>query len=248
MCDPAVLRWFANLARNSPDEFNGKTIIEVGSKGFNGSVRPIVTLFGKPSSYIGVDVSSGKYVDMVVPAEKLVKKFGENSFDVVISTEMLEHVFDWKIVMDNLKKILKTNGMIFITTRSFGFPYHGYPFDYWRYEVEDMKRIFADFEIQYLHNDTETVGVWLKAKKPANWQPRELYVELYSMAIGKKTALPAQISYSRRILLLLHQFLLRTNLQKAVPSKSNINQTSRALEDPFIKKVRLLLLKSGLFL
>lgn len=248
MCDPSVLRWFESLAKGSSAEFNGKTVIEVGSKEFNGSVRPIVTLLGKPSSYIGVDVLSGKYVDMIVPAEKLVKKFGENAFDVVISTEMLEHVFDWKIVIDNLKKILKPNGLIIITTRSFGFPYHGYPFDYWRYEVEDMKRIFSDFEIQYLHNDSETLGVWLKAKKPDDWQPRDLSVKLYSMAIGKKTALAAQISSSRRMLLLLHQMLLRMNLHKMVLSKRCSNGGSSVSEHPFLKKTRILLIRSKLFL
>jgi SAM-dependent methyltransferase len=130
MCDQTVIAWFANLAKNNPEQFNNKSVIKVGSKDFNGSVRPVVTNFAKPSSYIGVDVSYGKNVDMIVPAEKLVKKFGENVFDVVISTEMIEHVYDWKTVIDNLKKILKPNGTIFITTRSFGFQYHGYPFDF----------------------------------------------------------------------------------------------------------------------
>jgi SAM-dependent methyltransferase len=201
-------------------------------------------------SYIGVDVSSGKYVDMIVPAEKLVEKFGENAFDVVISTEMLEHVFDWKTVIDNLKRILKPNGTIFITTRSFGFQYHGYPFDFWRYEPEDMKHIFADFEIQYLHYDAETFGVWLKAKKPSTWRPSEsnLNYELYSIAIGKKSLLPVPISFTRKALVLLQLFLQKAVRQKALQPKVYGKKPSLTIKTPFTRKVRLLLQRSRLIM
>jgi len=46
-----------------------------------------------------------------------------------------------------MKAVLKPGGFIYITTRSRGFPYHAYPHDYWRYEIEDMEKIFGDFEI-----------------------------------------------------------------------------------------------------
>jgi len=197
---------------------------------------PVVTNFAKPSSYIGVDVSYGKNVDMIVPAEKLVEKFGENAFDVVISTEMIEHVYDWKTVIDNLKKILKPNGTIFITTRSFGFQYHGYPFNFWRYEPEDMKHIFADFEIQYLHYDAEMYGVLLKAKKPAAWRPSELNYELYSMAIGKRSLFPVPISFTRKTLVLLQLFLQKVVRQKPLQPKSNGKTPSSTVKTPYRQK------------
>mgnify|MGYP001772766067 CR=1 FL=1 len=140
MCSVSVIEFF--LENVDCEEFYGKRVIEVGSKYVNGSVRPIIEKFCKPKEYIGVDIEEGKFVDVVIPAEKLVDKFGENSFDVVISTEMLEHVRDWRTVIENLKLILKPEGYIYITTRSYGFPYHAYPYDFWRYEVEDMKRFF----------------------------------------------------------------------------------------------------------
>jgi len=35
-------------------------------------------------------MESGKYVDVTLPVGKLVKRFGEKAFDVVISTELVE--------------------------------------------------------------------------------------------------------------------------------------------------------------
>jgi len=88
---------------------------------------------------VGVDIEPGKFVDVVLPAERLVEHFGPESFDVVIATELLEHVQDWRLVVNNMKAVLRRGGYIYITTRSYGFPFHAYPYDFWRYEVEDLK-------------------------------------------------------------------------------------------------------------
>ena len=70
-------------------EFNDKRVLEVGSRFVNGSVRPLIERFCKPREYIGVDIEPGKYVNVVLPAERLVDYFGPESFDVVVSTEVV---------------------------------------------------------------------------------------------------------------------------------------------------------------
>ena len=98
----------------------------------------------------------------MLPAERLVDYFGSESFDVVISTEVMEHVFDWRLIINNIKSVLKRGGFIYLTTRSKGFPYHAYPHDYWRYEPSDMVRIFRDFEIIRLETDWEGPACFLR--------------------------------------------------------------------------------------
>ncbi|MEM0488943.1 MAG: class I SAM-dependent methyltransferase [Candidatus Bathyarchaeia archaeon] len=186
MCRIEVLEFFIENVR--PEEFRDKRVLEVGSKYVNGSVRPLIERFMRPKEYIGIDIEPGKYVDVVLPAEKLVEYFGRESFDVVISTETLEHVKDWRIVITNMKNVLKPGGYIYITTPSRGFPYHGYPYDFWRYEAEDMRRIFADFEIINLTVDHEALGVFVKARKPEDYKPVDLSsIALYSMVLGRRT-------------------------------------------------------------
>ena len=207
MCNIAVIEFF--IENVQAEEFKDKRVLEVGSKYVNGSVRPLIERFCSPEEYVGVDIEPGKFVDLILPAERLVDHFGPESFDVVIATELLEHVQDWRLVVNNLKAVLKREGYIYITTRSYGFPFHAYPYDFWRYEVEDLRKIFNDFEIIKLVRDHGAPGVFLKARKPLNYSPNNLKdIALYSMLLGKRTTSmpnPQEIPLSRRAKLLTYK-------------------------------------------
>lgn len=124
-------------------------------------------------------------MDIVCRAEDVLTKFGKDSFDVVISTEMVEHVRDWKTVISNIKNLCRPEGVVLVTTRSRGFKYHAFPYDFWRYEPEDMNNIFSDFEIQVLEKDPELPGVLIKAKKPARFL--EMICPIISCTISSPT-------------------------------------------------------------
>jgi hypothetical protein len=85
-------------------------------------------------------------------------------------------------VIENFKLLLRPAGILLITTRSKGFPYHEAPYDFWRYEVSDMVEIFSDFIIDVVAPDPEEPGVFLKARKPVDYVPNDLSgYQLYSM-------------------------------------------------------------------
>lgn len=171
MCHPSCIVFGAiNLTK---EDVEGKKVIEIGSYDVNGSIRSIVESLN-PSDYVGVDLKEGPGVDMVCSAEELLNCFCDDNFDVVISTEMIEHVKDWRKVISNIKKICKPGGILLITTRSYGFPYHPSPTDFWRFEIEDMEYIFSDCEILVLEKDKEFPGVFLKIKKPLKFIEKDL--------------------------------------------------------------------------
>ena len=133
----------------------------------------------QPAAYTGVDIESGPSVDVVCDATELIDRFGPESFDIVISTELLEHVRTGATVIENMKTVLRPGGTMLITTRSRGFWLHGWPWDFWRYEPEDMRLIFADMEISALEPDLSQPGVFLMA---TNW-PGSRFVDLTSIAL-----------------------------------------------------------------
>lgn len=167
-------------------EIKGKRVIDVGSYDFNGSIRPLIESW-EPAEYIGVDILDGPCVDIVCNADDLVAKFGKESFDVVLSLEMLEHSKKWQQSITNIKNICKPNGIILITTRSYGYPCHGFPNDFWRYELEDMKYIFSDCDFFSLENDYQCPGVFMKVQKSNKFTEKNLSgYSLYSILVNER--------------------------------------------------------------
>jgi SAM-dependent methyltransferase len=184
MCSTTVIEF--GKANILPSEVTGKVIIEVGSRDVNGSLRSDLENF-KPLKYLGVDMMEGKGVDDICDVTQLVARYGKNNYDLVVSTELMEHVREWRTAISNLKNIIKPDGVILLTTRSKGFNYHGFPYDFWRYEIEDIKQIFSDFIIEKLESDTYAPGILLKARKPSEFKEKALDpIQLYSIIRNKK--------------------------------------------------------------
>lgn len=169
-------------------EVAGRRVLEVGSYDVNGSVRRVITGLA-PAAYVGVDISEGPGVDVVCDVSDLVATFGPESHDVVVTTEMMEHVRDWRSAIRNLTGVLRPGGVLLLTTRSRGFKYHGYPFDFWRYELDDMRAIFAGFELERAEPDPATPGVFVKVRRPIDGPlpATELEaIQLYSIILERR--------------------------------------------------------------
>lgn len=170
----------------SKELIRGKSVLEVGSLNVNGSLRQIIESF-HPSSYIGFDICEGAGVDVVGDAADLLAYFHDRKFDLLVSTELLEHVRDWQRVVGNMKNILEAEGKLLLTTRSKGVPFHGYPFDFWRYEIDDIRNVFSDFNIEDLRKDPIQPGVFLLATKPKNFRSLDISnVKAYSVIKGRE--------------------------------------------------------------
>jgi len=156
----------------TPADVKGRRLVEAGAHDYNGSVRGVYEAMG-PASYTGTDMEPGPGVDLVCPAEKLPCVLGEAGADVVICTEMLEHAEDWRGAAAGLARVLAPGGLLLLTTRSPGFPYHPHPGDFWRFTVDDMDGIAeaCGLDVVRLEPDPDwnCPGVFLLARKPDGW-------------------------------------------------------------------------------
>jgi SAM-dependent methyltransferase len=149
-----------------------KRVVEAGAYNYNGSARDALSVHG-PASYAGTDAQPGPGVDLVCPAEKLAVMFGEGAADVLISTEMLEHAEDWRGAVTGMVSVLAPGGLLLLTTRGPGFPYHPHPGDFHRFTVDQMDGIAAACGLEVLtlepDPDPASPGVFLLARKPEDW-------------------------------------------------------------------------------
>lgn len=148
-------------------DIENKHVLEVGAYDVNGSVRPFIEQH-HPAEYVGIDARPGPGVDLVVNAEHLTDAMGFASWDLIVSTEMLEHVEDWRACMAEMTSALKLGGLLVLSTRSPGFPFHEFPHDHWRYTRDQMTAILAALKLECirLDDDPDHPGVFVVARKP----------------------------------------------------------------------------------
>src|SRR4029079_10383517 len=115
MCNQTGIEFGARML--TAERVAGRDVIDVGALDVNGSLRPVVEPLG-PGRDLGGDIEKGAGGDQGAPAESLVSRYGREAFDVVITTEMVEHTRDWQTVVTNLKGVLRPGGLLLLTTRS----------------------------------------------------------------------------------------------------------------------------------
>ena len=159
-------KWCIGFAECLPQgSISGKVVVEVGSYNVNGTCRQSIVK-QRPKSYIGTDMREGPNVDIVCTGEELPSHFNLESVDLVVCTEVLEHVDKWIQFLQSVWSVLKPGGILLLTTRSPGFPLHNYPADYWRFTFRDMLAIFNVQDILTLTCDpTSDQGVGIIVRK-----------------------------------------------------------------------------------
>lgn len=223
MCNLACID-FARRRLGREDVW-GKRVLEVGSRAVQSpdlTLRPVLSSL-EPSFLLGVDAIAGPGVDRILDAGDLVRELGPNSFDVVVCAEVVEHVRDWRRVFHNLKGVLRPGGVLLLTTRSPGFPYHAWPHDYWRYNADDLRGILSDLRIEAIEADPSAPGVLVQARKPLDFAERDPgALRLSTVVGGRRRRRPPS-----RPRVLLHRFAVRARhatraaVERVAPSRAS---------------------------
>ena len=110
----------ASVREAFPQYFSGVFVLDIGSLDVNGNNQ---YLFDYNCVYIGVDVAVGRNVDIITPAHLL--SLPDATFDVIISTECLEHDRFYIETLRNIERLLKPGGLFLMTCATVGRPEHG---------------------------------------------------------------------------------------------------------------------------
>lgn len=100
---------------------------------------------------ITIDLDVANDPDLVADAHNL--PFPDNSYEVVICREVLEHVENPFVVMAELHRVLAPGGTLLLSTR-FLFPIHEAPNDHWRFTRYSLANLTKQFSTSVITEDT----------------------------------------------------------------------------------------------
>lgn len=113
---------------------------------------------------VGMDIEPGRGVHVVADAHHL--PFAANSFQQIICSEVLEHLADPAQAAREMARAVNDGGQLVLTT-PFVYPVHEAPYDYQRFTVYGLTRLFnlAGFQIHQikpLFNEEQTLAILIQ--------------------------------------------------------------------------------------
>lgn len=129
--------WVKYLAERFNQE--GMEILEIGSRCVTGAV--LRKYFDK-ANYTGFDYYEGENVDVVGDAHELSRYF-DRQFDLIFSSAVFEHLaMPWK-VSEEIIKLLKTGGYVFVETH-YSFSSHERPWHFFQFSENALDVLFPE--------------------------------------------------------------------------------------------------------
>jgi SAM-dependent methyltransferase len=148
------VREFLGAEGPGPAHPGRRRVLDVGSYDVNGSYRQFF-----PSSrydYVGLDMAPGPNVDVVPASPYRWKEIGTDTFDVVISGQVLEHAEFFWLTVSEMVRVLKKGGIVCIIAPN-GFDEHRYPVDCYRFFADGMVALarYTGLEVIHAHTDCQ---------------------------------------------------------------------------------------------
>lgn len=123
------------FAENSGKSFH--TIIDLGC-----GKQPYRQFYEKLSkTIIAADIDQNENVSVLLEADRL--PFIEESIDLVLFTEVIEHVSNPQLTLKEIARVLRVNGLLIITWPLF-YPLHDFPKDFYRLTEFGMQTALND--------------------------------------------------------------------------------------------------------
>ncbi|MFH0729726.1 MAG: methyltransferase domain-containing protein [Pseudomonadota bacterium] len=128
------------------------TVLDLGSMDVNGTYKEC---FNCPAwTYLGLDLTPGKNVDIVLKDPYDWREIRSDSVDVLVSGQAFEHIEYFWITALEIARVLKPDGLCCIIAPSGG-PEHRYPVDCWRFYPDGFAAIARFARLELLELSTQ---------------------------------------------------------------------------------------------
>ena len=108
--------------------------------------QPYKSLFRPGVEYVGADLTGNPLADLQLNSDGTVPMESEQ-FDIVLSTQVLEHVADPPTYLSECRRLLRPGGFLVVTTHGL-MHYHPDPEDYWRWTSAGLRKLLVEADIR----------------------------------------------------------------------------------------------------
>lgn len=140
------MEWFKNTYLDTSRKLE---ILDVGSldKKGNYNYRDIFNV--DDWTYTGLDIKAGDNVDIVITDIYNWFEIEDNSYDVIISGQLFEHLEFFWLTMSQIERVLKPGGFVCIIAPSAGHKHGGDELNCYRFHEDGLRAMarYVDLEI-----------------------------------------------------------------------------------------------------
>lgn len=122
----------------------GGTVLDFGC-----AASPYRSIFDQSVTYLGADLPGNSAADVELARDGSVP-LPDASIDLVLSTQVLEHVEDPARYLRETRRLLRSGGSLMLTTHGMMY-YHPDPEDYWRWTSAGLVRLVEEAGLRVDH-------------------------------------------------------------------------------------------------
>lgn len=157
------MEWFKNKYLNTSTNL---TILDVGSLDKNGDFNYRKIFNEEHWRYTGLDFQNGNNVDILVEDIYNWFELEDNTYDIVISGQLFEHLEYFWLTMSEIERVLKPGGYVCIITPSSGPKHGGNMPNCYRFNENSLASLAKYFDLEVLFagvNSDENASPWYDA-------------------------------------------------------------------------------------
>lgn len=110
------------------------------------------------TEYLRMDIDERTKPDICCDIHHI--KWKSNYFDIVIATEVLEHLYEPQRAVNEIYRVLKPGGVCILSTR-FIYPYHPLPEDHYRFTRDSLSYLFRKFsKVEIYPHGNRLQAIW----------------------------------------------------------------------------------------
>jgi SAM-dependent methyltransferase len=110
---------------------------------------PYRGFFGPDADFVGADLPGNPWATVLLDEDGTLP-VEDDSFDAVLSSQVLEHVTDPAVYLRECHRVLRPGGRLLLSTHGL-MVYHPDPDDYWRWTCAGLRRAVEDAGLRVVH-------------------------------------------------------------------------------------------------